>query len=213
VLALLECLVERPGQVISRTELIERVWREAFVTDTSLAEAVSFLRQALGDDPQAPRYIQTIHRRGYRFVASVEPERPPAEPTDLSSVPGHDDGVKIRPSIGGELVPWSLVVLLAATLVVAIWRLTHLPVGAQPRVTRFELAAPEGTALRGDTNNLALSPDGRFIAFAACADSGCRLFVRDLRELSARVLDETAGAAAPFFSPDGRSIGFFAEGS
>jgi DNA-binding winged helix-turn-helix (wHTH) protein len=47
------------------------VWKDAFVTATSLAEAVSFLRQALGDDSQSPRYIQTVHRRGYRFVAPV----------------------------------------------------------------------------------------------------------------------------------------------
>ena len=55
-----------------RQELIDSVWKDAFVTDTSLAEAVSFLRQALGDDPQAPTYIQTVHRRGYRFVAPLD---------------------------------------------------------------------------------------------------------------------------------------------
>ena len=53
---------------MARQDLLDGVWKDAFVTDTSLAEAVSFLRQALGDDPQAPRYIQTVHRRGYRFL-------------------------------------------------------------------------------------------------------------------------------------------------
>ena len=56
---------------MSRQELIDTVWKDAFVTDTSLAEAVSVLRQVLGDDPQSPTYIQTLHRRGYRFVAPV----------------------------------------------------------------------------------------------------------------------------------------------
>jgi len=68
VLGVLEVLIERAGQVVARQDLLDRVWKDAFVTDTSLAEAVSFLRQALGDDPQAPRYIQTVHRRGYRFL-------------------------------------------------------------------------------------------------------------------------------------------------
>src|SRR5262245_32341227 len=68
VLGVLELLIDRPGQVVARQELMDAVWKDAFVTDTSLAEAVSFLRQALGDDPQAPRYIQTVHRRGYRFL-------------------------------------------------------------------------------------------------------------------------------------------------
>src|ERR1043165_2073482 len=73
VLGVLEQLIDRAGQVVARQELLDGVWKDAFVTDTSLAEAVSFLRQALGDDPQSPRYIQTVHRRGYRFLAPLTP--------------------------------------------------------------------------------------------------------------------------------------------
>src|SRR3954471_8639858 len=68
VIGVLALLLTRPGEVVPRQDLLDRVWKDAFVTDTSLAEAVSFLRSALGDDPQAPRYIQTVHRRGYRFL-------------------------------------------------------------------------------------------------------------------------------------------------
>src|SRR5687767_5221020 len=63
VLGVLELLLARPGQLVSKQELIGAVWRDAFVTETSLAEAVSFLRTTLGDDPQRPLYIQTLHRR------------------------------------------------------------------------------------------------------------------------------------------------------
>ena len=79
VLAVLELLLTRAGDVVSRQEIIDSVWKEAFVTDTSLAEAVSFLRQALGDDPQSPTYIQTVHRRGYRFLSPVS-ELPVPQP-------------------------------------------------------------------------------------------------------------------------------------
>src|SRR5512145_1462342 len=72
VLGVLELLLVRAGDIVPRQELIDAVWKDAFVTDTSLAEAISFLRQALGDDPQAPTYIQTVHRRGYRFLPNVE---------------------------------------------------------------------------------------------------------------------------------------------
>src|SRR3954467_1754239 len=72
VLGVLELLIERAGEVVARQDLLDGVWKDAFVTDTSLAEAVSFLRQALGDDPQAPLYIQTVHRRGYRFLAPLK---------------------------------------------------------------------------------------------------------------------------------------------
>ena len=59
VLGVLEALLERPGEIVPRQELLDRVWKDAFVTDTSLAEAISVLRQALGDDPQSPTYVQT----------------------------------------------------------------------------------------------------------------------------------------------------------
>ena len=72
VVGVLGLLVARPGEVVSRQELIDAVWKDAFVSDTSLAEAISFLRQALGDDPQQPSYIQTVHRRGYRFLRTPE---------------------------------------------------------------------------------------------------------------------------------------------
>src|ERR1051326_8703487 len=81
VLGVLALVSEPPGQVVPRQDLRDRVWKDTFVTDTSLAEAVSFLRQALGDDPQSPRYIQTVHRRGYRFLAPLSPgsnDRPPS---------------------------------------------------------------------------------------------------------------------------------------
>ena len=209
VLAVLECLVERPGQVISRQEIIDRVWRDAFVTDTSLAEAMSFLRQALGDDPQAPRYVQTIHRRGYRFVSPVEAES--IQPTGELAAPHSGPANTAQPSIA-VLLPWSLAVLLGATLVVALWKLTHPAASVQPHVTRLEVAMPAGAALKGDTNNLAASADGRVFAFSACTNLGCRLYVRPLDATTPRALDDTAGASAPFFSPDGRSVGFFADG-
>src|SRR5215831_11660251 len=89
VLGVLEVLLERAGQVVARQDLFDRVWKDAFVTDTSLAEAVSFLRQALGDDPQSPRYIQTVHRRGYRFL--VTPELDPGSDRGQTGVrPGSD---------------------------------------------------------------------------------------------------------------------------
>src|SRR5438034_7191667 len=105
VLGVLEVLIERAGEVVARQDLLDGVWKDAFVTDTSLAEAVSVLRQALGDDPQSPRYVQTVHRRGYRFVAPI------VRPGAALGVPRAD--APVQPSIGGVLAPWSIAVLCA----------------------------------------------------------------------------------------------------
>src|SRR3954462_14981101 len=106
VLGVLDLLLERAGDLISRQELIERVWKDAFVTDTSLAEAVSALRQTLGDDPQTPTYIQTVHRRGYRFVAPVD-ARSRAVVGSAAPVAAGPESDVVSPSILGELIPWS----------------------------------------------------------------------------------------------------------
>ena len=73
VARLLTCLLETPGEVVPKELLIAETWDGVSVSDQSLAEAVSQARRALDDDPNQPRFIQTVHRRGYRFLALVSP--------------------------------------------------------------------------------------------------------------------------------------------
>jgi DNA-binding winged helix-turn-helix (wHTH) protein len=67
-------LVQRPGTLVTKEELFAAVWPDVTVTDNALTRAVSEVRQALEDDPASPRYIQTVARRGYRFVGHVTTE-------------------------------------------------------------------------------------------------------------------------------------------
>jgi DNA-binding winged helix-turn-helix (wHTH) protein/Flp pilus assembly protein TadD len=71
LLDLLFHLVDRPGILVTKEELLDALWPDANVTDNALTQAVSELRQALGDDAADPRYIKTVARRGYRFIAPV----------------------------------------------------------------------------------------------------------------------------------------------
>ena len=64
-------LVERAGQVVTRDELLERIWPGSFVEPNNLAQQVSMVRNALEDRGNRPRYVETVSRRGYRFVAPV----------------------------------------------------------------------------------------------------------------------------------------------
>src|SRR5215213_3684707 len=65
-------LIENAGRVVSKQELFERVWKESFVTDNALTRMVKEIRRVLGDDAGAPRYVETIPKRGYRFIAASE---------------------------------------------------------------------------------------------------------------------------------------------
>jgi DNA-binding winged helix-turn-helix (wHTH) protein/TolB-like protein/Tfp pilus assembly protein PilF len=81
---ILRVLVENAGRILDKERFMERVWAGRIVEDGNLARNVSTLRKLLEDDPHHPRYIETIARRGYRFVAEVEPvavegDRPHAE--------------------------------------------------------------------------------------------------------------------------------------
>jgi DNA-binding winged helix-turn-helix (wHTH) protein len=68
----LRLLVARPGELVTKEQLLESVWPDVNVTDNALARAISDIRSALGDSPAAPRYIQTVTRRGYRFLGQVD---------------------------------------------------------------------------------------------------------------------------------------------
>lgn len=65
-------LAERAGRVVSKAELIDAVWQKRFVSEATLTHTIAVLRDALGDDVRAPRYIATVHKRGYRIVAPVQ---------------------------------------------------------------------------------------------------------------------------------------------
>src|SRR5262245_49603282 len=67
--AVLRHLVERAGQLVTKDELFQTVWAEAVVSDAALTKCVRAVRRILGDDVKTPQYIETVHRRGYRFIA------------------------------------------------------------------------------------------------------------------------------------------------
>ena len=72
LLDLLLHLLDNAGALVTKEDLLEALWPDANVTDNALTQAVSELRQALGDDAASPRFIKTVARRGYRFVAAIE---------------------------------------------------------------------------------------------------------------------------------------------
>ena len=70
--AVLEYLVVRPGRLIAKKDLLEAIWADVFVGDAVLKSTIREIRRALGDDATTPRFIETAHRRGYRFIAGVQ---------------------------------------------------------------------------------------------------------------------------------------------
>ena len=71
---LLLYMIEQRQRLIGKEELIENFWQGAAVTDNAIVQCIKEIRKALGDDPHEPRFIRTIHKIGYRFIAQVVEE-------------------------------------------------------------------------------------------------------------------------------------------
>jgi DNA-binding winged helix-turn-helix (wHTH) protein len=69
--AVLRYLLERPGRLVTKDELLHALWSETVVQEETVTACLRDLRRVLDDDPRRPQYIETVHRRGYRFIAPV----------------------------------------------------------------------------------------------------------------------------------------------
>ena len=108
IIDLLLFLAARPSVLVSKDDLFRALWPDVAVTDNALTQAVSELRQALGDDPANPKYVQTVARRGYRFISTVSnassrppPPSPPASP-DPSAPPAPTVAVLDFDNVSGD---------------------------------------------------------------------------------------------------------------
>ena len=226
-LAVLALLVAHAGRLVPKQLLLDTVWSDTFVSDTSLAEAVSVVRQALGDDPQSPTYIQTVHRRGYRFIAAARAPLPapaavaapprPAQPP-LRSGTAEPRTARVSPVRRRVGLVLGVAAAVLAGAVAGRWELARRAAAPAPAagghaVRRLLIDLPAGAVLGADgAPALALSPSGEQLVFVARAAGSQRLYRRALDQFEASPIAGTEGAAAPFFSPDGQWVGFFAQG-
>lgn len=102
--AVLRCLTESAGGLVTKHTLMETVWPGLHVTDAVLTESIRELRKALGDNPKKPRFIETVHRRGYRFIAPVNTISQPAQGESGShsvSLTAADEGPSVAKFVQG----------------------------------------------------------------------------------------------------------------
>jgi DNA-binding winged helix-turn-helix (wHTH) protein/predicted ATPase len=100
--AVLAHLVEHAGQLVTKPQLLDAVWPKTFVTDAVLKDCVRQLRDALSDDARAPRFIETVQRRGYRFVAQVSKEPAVSHLPGLRPLPIRDSTAPLAATVLGR---------------------------------------------------------------------------------------------------------------
>ena len=141
--AVLRYLVERPGELVTKAALLDAVWADAAVSDSMPSICVTELRKALGDDARQPGIIETVHGRGYRFIASVTV--PAVEAPDSPSPPwGRAPFVVGREAELAQLDAWfAKVVATGARNVVFVW--------GEPGIGKTAFARAFITSLRDKT--------------------------------------------------------------
>lgn len=199
VMHVLTCLADKPGEVVSKENLIRIVWADTFVTDDVLTRAISELRKVFGDDSKEPRYIQTIPRTGYRLIAPVVNGQ-----SDVQT----DSTVHVIPATTSPLrrliwvVPLLLVISGASWLYFSQARSGSR--NASMRVVPF-------TSYPGREDQGVLSPDGNQIAFAWAGEKhdNVDIYVKSISgEKPLRVTTSPAIDLRPAWSPDGQRICF-----
>jgi Tol biopolymer transport system component/DNA-binding winged helix-turn-helix (wHTH) protein len=164
---ILVALLERPGEMVTREELRTRLWPEdTFVDfDHSLNTAIKRLRDALGESADAPIFIETLARRGYRFIAPVD-----------AFVPAGGGEVTSAIARGSKWFRLSWIALTGAGLAVMallVWTAWRLPLMPKETVERKLTTNSSDNGVRSAT----LSPDGRFLAYG----DSTGLYLKEIR--------------------------------
>jgi len=208
----LAVLLKRAGEVVTREELQQALWPADTLVDSDhgLNKAINRIREALGDSASTPRFLETLPRRGYRFIGGVEEiTQSPVEPP----LPAMNGALGLttpasRAQRGRTYIWWAVGVLLIALAVVTLSSLLLHRRDETALSTRSSILIDSAGAL--GMWDLSVSPDGKWLAFNARSGqvpnpvSG--LWLRRLDSLAARPI---AAEGRAFWSPDSRYIAFW----
>jgi Tol biopolymer transport system component/DNA-binding winged helix-turn-helix (wHTH) protein len=197
-------LLERAGEVVTREELRQELWpADTFVDfDHGLNSAVARLREALGDSADGPRFIETIAKRGYRFVA-IPNHEPPTTAENTPGAPTMNPGATGNRASGKIWIGATFFFALFSAA--AIWAL-YRP-NRDSQLSRIEVVPLVG--LRGFQATPAFSPDGKLVAFRQ--SDGARntgIYAAAVGGEKSLQLTSYPGDCCPTWSPNGDRIAF-----
>ena len=230
----LAILLEQPGAVITREELQKRLWPDTFVdVDHNLNTAINKIREVLGDSAENPRFVETLPRRGYRFIHPLTTAADSRVASiavlpfaNMSADPENEfvaDGITeeitnalAQPSSFREPLVWTLALALLGVTAFGLWGWLRAPKSAARPVMRWATVFPAGYSIE----NVTLSPDGSHLAYVGRLGHGpadpWQLYVRAMDQFEATPVSgndpATPRYSQTFFSPDGHWIAYHSQG-
>ncbi|HEV8158562.1 MAG TPA: winged helix-turn-helix domain-containing protein, partial [Pyrinomonadaceae bacterium] len=221
-------LMENRGRLIEKNELLDAVWQDTFVTENAMTREIAKLRKVLGDGAKDAKYIQTVHTRGYRFIAEVkEVDAAQASEAELSAAPteqNNDESTAAQPLLlltedGRKAAPKnnrSIVFKLSALLVVmalaaaGVWFVRN----RQQSFTVINIQkSAQITNWSGLDDFPSMSPDGNTVAYCSDHNGSFEIYVKQTTP-GAKEIQLTGDGGQnfqPAFSPDGQRIAYYSK--
>lgn len=199
----LQVFVEHAGRLLEKDELMQRIWQDHFVEESNLAFNIKMLRQILNDNAQHPRFIETVPRRGYRFIADVR------KSVDTAATASNIEQLK---TAAKPRAWWAaaVTVFLAGSLLILFQ-------STRSRLAPSALAAPilskpfkSEKFTAPETMNAVITPDGKYVAYTRELDGKESIWLRQLETSeNIQIVPPTQGRNLGLaFSHDGNSLYF-----
>ena len=204
-------LVHRPGETVTKDELMSAIWPDSFVEEANLAQNVAVLRKALGENSRQHRYIVTVPGKGYRFVPEVHPGTRSGGAAYPEAVGPNPDVPAIEASSahtsGRELVAAAIGAAIVLTVVVAGYLYLREGAVPAPSVAR----ARQITSFSGLDLYATFAPDGHTIAYASNKSGAFEIYTRQLVQgaVDIQLTNDGSHNLQPAFSPDGTRIAYY----
>jgi len=205
-------LVEHRGRTVEKQEIFEQIWRDQFVSDNALTRIVKEIRRVLGDEASAPRFIETVPKRGYRFIAEVEEIAAPEAASAAENAADQSFKPDDSPPFAHQKPRPPYLILTAALAFAALvllggWLFFNNRNAANAPAIERTSQITRGSGL---DNFPAISADGKLLAYSSDQSGSFEIYVKPIAS-DAREIQITADANQnfqPAFSPDGQRLAF-----
>ena len=210
-------LVENGGCVVAKTALLDRVWPDTFVEEKTLAQNILTLRKILGNGDSGQKYIETVPKLGYRFIATVytHEDTDPVnderwEMTGLTAPSVPNDSKADRSKRFSRLIPFAITILSILVILILTNRLWPGLMWESKSEKHFSNIKLTSLTELGRTSYSAVSPDGKYLAYVVVDENGTSVWVKQIKGSNPVQILPPADMriSAVIFSPDGRYVLF-----